>query len=457
MITGKDLIRLGFTPNKHFGDILKKLNQTTFSNDISDNTLREFVEMLMPKEPEQLLPFDVPVDYYRNIESTNSFEALNIKSVELTMDSLMKTPTLVAGAIMPDACPTGPVGQIPVGGIVVAENAIHPGFHSSDVCCSLMSTDLGFVNPALVMDAAFATTQFGPGGRKEHGGWEDMFYDNKHLVERILGNYFTKDYVVKAAKHLGTQGDGNHFLFVGISENTGHTHLVTHHGSRGFGASVFKKGMASAEKYRQKLSPKTSKHNAWIPYNTVEGEAYWEALQIVRDWTHLNHSSIHNRIANKLKIQYLHRMWNEHNFVFKDGNKFYHAKGATPLDNKFVPDSFDGLRLIPLNMSQPILVVKGETTETNLGFAPHGAGRNFSRSQHKLLLKNKTTESVFIEETKGLDVRFYSGKIDISELPSAYKNADNVISSMEKFGLGTIVDKILPYGTIMAGEFEKNW
>lgn len=453
--TGNTLIKLGFYPNKYFGKILEKLNESDLRG-FTDEDIKSAVSSMIPKEPEQLLPYDEAVGYYKNIEASNDFERDNIKSVEVTMDALMKTPTIVGGAIMPDACPVGG-GHIPVGGIVVTKNAIHPNFHSADVCCSLMSTDLGLIDPALVMDAAFSTTQFGPGGRKEHGGWEDTFYDNKFLVDKILGNHFTKDYVVKAAKHLGTQGDGNHFLFVGISEKTGHTHLVTHHGSRGFGSSVFKKGIAAAEKYRQVLSPKTDKINAWIPYDTVEGKAYWEALQIVRDWTHLNHSSIHNRIGNKLKVQYLHRFWNEHNFVFKDGNDFYHAKGATPLDAKFVPDSQDGLRLIPLNMAQPILVVKGKTTASNLGFAPHGAGRNISRAQHKRMLGNQTIEYRFKKETEGLDVRFFSGKIDISELPSAYKNADGVIEAMDKFGLGEIVDKIMPYGSIMAGEQEKKW
>ena len=33
----------------------------------------------------------------------------------------MKTPTLVGGAVMPDACPTGREGLIPVGGVVVAK------------------------------------------------------------------------------------------------------------------------------------------------------------------------------------------------------------------------------------------------------------------------------------------------------------------------------------------------
>ncbi|HIP47739.1 MAG TPA: RtcB family protein, partial [Lutibacter sp.] len=32
-----------------------------------------------------------------------------------------------------------------------------------------------------------------------------------------------KDMIQVARKHLGTQGDGNHFLFVGVSKKTGNT------------------------------------------------------------------------------------------------------------------------------------------------------------------------------------------------------------------------------------------
>jgi RNA-splicing ligase RtcB len=133
---------------------------------------------------------------------------------------------------------------------------------------------------------------------------------------------------------------------------------------------------------------------------------------------------------------------------------FYHAKGATPLDPKFMPD-ITGPRLIPLNMSEPVLIVEGATTKTNLGFAPHGAGRNISRTQHR---KSKTDsfETIFKEETQGLDVRFYSNEIDITELPSAYKNAQTVRDQMEQFGLGTVIDEVMPYGCIMAGDWQKN-
>jgi len=233
--------------------------------------------------------------------------------------------------------------------------------------------------------------------------------------------------------------------------------MVTHFGSRGFGAALYKQGMAIAEKFRKELSPRTIARNAWIPYETEEGKLYWEALQIIREWTKLNHTVLHDATLHKLGVEMQLRFWNEHNFVFKDGDLFYHAKGATPLDDKFVPDSYNGLRLIPLNMREPVLVVKGITTETNLGFSPHGAGRNISRSQHKRDKSHKTIEEIFHEETQGLDVRFHSRRIDISELPSAYKNAENVKNQIIKFGLGEVVDEILPYGCIMAGHQEEFW
>lgn len=233
--------------------------------------------------------------------------------------------------------------------------------------------------------------------------------------------------------------------------------MVTHHGSRGFGANLYKTGMRVAEQFRKDLSPMTNPKNAWIPYNSTAGENYWSALQIVRDWTKLNHETIHNAVLEKLGMDnYVDRYWNEHNFVFKEGDLFYHAKGATPLTKDFVPDSTNGLRLIPLNMSQPVLVVKGERNENNLGFAPHGAGRNVSRSKHKLSKGDKDIKDIFIEETKGIDARFFSGVIDISELPSAYKNAEMVKEQIKEFKLGEVVDEIMPYGSIMAGDWEQN-
>jgi len=91
------------------------------------------------------------------------------------------------------------------------------------------------------------------------------------------------------------------------------------------------------------------------------------------------------------------------------------------------------------------LFVEGSTTKTNLGFAPHGAGRNMSRTQHRKS-KTGTIMQIFKEETKGIDTRFFSKEIDITELPSTYKNAKTVRAQMDEFGLGTVIDEVMPYG-----------
>jgi tRNA-splicing ligase RtcB len=442
MITGKDLIDLGYRSGKWFKEAIEHAN----SNQLSGDSLKSYLKSI---RPEFMEPFKNPVDFYKNIKAESEEEIANVESVLSAMKGLMTTPTLVGGAVMPDACPTGE-GQIPVGGIVIARNAIHPAMHSADICCSVMMTSLGHISPEKVLDMAHSVTHFGGGGREE---FSLLPHD---LEEKLLGNRFlnTERSLGFAKAHLATQGDGNHFLFVGLSRKTGETVMVTHHGSRGLGANLYTQGMKVAEYFRKEISPATLEKNAWIPFDTEEGGSYWEALQLVREWTKLNHETIHNATAQKLNIDPYERFWNEHNFVFKEGDLFYHAKGATPLDDKFVPDSKEGLRLIPLNMSEPILIVKGKTTESNLGFAPHGAGRNISRSRHKRNNAHKTIEQIFKEETKGLDIRFFSGHIDISELPSAYKDATFVKRQMEEFGLGEVLDEIMPYGCIMAGDWQ---
>ena len=445
MISGKTLIELGFKPGKWFGDAIAFANEHNLQGTALSNYLTSV-------SPSIIDPYNEPLPFYKNIRAESELERVNVSQVFETMEELMKTPTLVSGAVMPDACPTGGKGQIPVGGIVSAKNAIHPAMHSADICCSVMMTNFGNIAPKDVLDKAHAITHFGGGGRK------DPFDLPKVLLQRIQENDFlNSERSINLAKgHLGTQGDGNHFLFIGQSKNTGDTIMVTHHGSRGFGANLYKNGMKIAEQFRREISPKTLTKNAWIPFDTAEGKSYWEALQIIRAWTKLNHAVLHDATYQGLKIEPVNRFWNEHNFVFKEDDLFYHAKGATPLADKFVPDSQNGLRLIPLNMSEPVLIVKGEVTANNLGFAPHGAGRNVSRSQHKRSKADQSIDEIFAEETAGLDIRFFSDHIDISELPSAYKNADQVQAQMKEFNLGEVVDEIIPYGCIMAGDWDRD-
>lgn len=436
-MTGKKLIEMGYKEGVWFGEVITYFNEHPEAEK-SDN-LKEIIEMFIPKY-KTYIQNETAVKYDKFIDASSEDELINLISVEETMDVVMKTPTVYKGAIMPDACPAGPIGHIPVGGVVVTDNAIHPSMHSADICCSVMITGYGSNDPKRVLDTVHNLTDFGAGPRKKPQKF-DLPLD---LYKKIEGNRFFSDKAkAMAFSHLGTQGDGNHFSFVGKSKNTGETCLVTHHGSRGLGAELYKAGMMCAEKWRKRLCPSLPSINAWIPYDTEDGEQYWEALQIVRDWTKLNHEVLHFGVREKVKYVSKLHFWNEHNFIFKQDNLFYHAKGSTPMF-EMIPDNSTGLRLIPLNMSEPVLVVSAHP-DNELGFAPHGAGRNLSRSQ---FIKRGAN---FEEETKGLDVRFYFSNPDISELPSAYKDAKQVKDQIIKYNLAIIEDEILPYGCIMAG------
>jgi len=444
------LIEAGLVPGRWFGKALAEANRILAEGGSRENAIATALAM----QPAAIVTLPLSDDarpYHRNIEAENELEIANLAKVDESMLELLRTPVVRAGAIMPDACPAGPLGTIPVGGVVVSEG-IHPGMHSADICCSMMITVFKDADPKSLLDAVQAVTYFGPGGRPRG----KQIRPSDGLMERFAANDLLTGISSVAIEHLGTQGDGNHFAYVGTLKSTGETALVTHHGSRGPGAKLYAKGMKLAERFRENLSPETLKQNAWIPADTADGDLYWEALQIIRAWTKENHEVIHDMAAASLGGSTTGRFWNEHNFVFrKSDGLFYHAKGATPAFDGWASDA-GNLTLIPLNMSEPVLITRGCNAENGLGFSPHGAGRNFSRTQHKRLHEGRSDEDIFAAETIGIDARFFSGVIDISELPSAYKDATAVRRQIETFKLAEIVDEVLPFGAIMAGDWEKN-
>lgn len=448
-VSGQDLISAGMKQGKWFKPALQAANKVLANGGSFEDGIRAAMEFAPP--PAVPLRARENVFFHENILADTPEEEANVTSVRKTMAELMRTPVIKAGAIMPDACPAGGAGTIPVGGIAVSE-AIHPGMHSADICCSMAISVFPDVSPKQLLDAVHEATHFGPGGR-ERG---KQICPPAEIMEAFEKNRYLMNHQSLAIEHFGTQGDGNHFAFVGTIRSSGETALVTHHGSRAPGARLYKEGMKVAETFRKTLSPETLKQNAWIPADTREGEEYWYALQIIRDWTKGNHLAIHDRAAEKLAAKVSDRFWNEHNFVFRRSDGlFYHAKGATPAFEGWAEDATD-LTLIPLNMAQPVLIARGKNADHGLGFSPHGAGRNFSRTHHKRLLAARSDAEIFAEETADVDARFFTGIPDISELPSAYKNAEAVRDQIKHFDLADIVDEVLPFGSIMAGDWQQN-
>lgn len=459
-LTGKDLIAMGWKPGPVFAEALEAARG--LDRDAALKAVRVVqaraeaaqarAEAARAERLAKSLPLQDGVPFRINVRPENPAEAENLAAVVRGFRGLVRTPTVVAAALMPDTCPAGAPNEIPVGGVVAARGAIHPGMHSADICCSMFVTRLQGRDPKDVLDAGAKVTHFGPGGRRD-----GRFSPPAHLLAAFARNPFLKDAKLLAAAHsnFATQGDGNHFFYVGTGAD-GESTIVTHHGSRGVGAMLYKAGLEVAERFRQELSPETDPVNAWIPTASREGEAYWEALQLVREWTRLSHQAIHDAVAEELRATITDRLWNEHNFVFREDDVIWHAKGSTPIHAPFLPDT-DGRQIVPLNMAQPVLIVRGTRNDRNLGFAPHGAGRNMSRTAHrKLYPKDMPDEEIVRLETAGIDARFFCPDVDVTELPSAYKDAASVRRDMEHFGLCEVVEEIAPYGCVMGGDFEKN-
>jgi RNA-splicing ligase RtcB len=397
----------------------------------------------------------------------------------------MRTPTIEHGVVMPDACPAGnALGTIPVGG-AVASRAIHPAFHSADICCSMhVSLFAPGTATATFMEAVQASTRFGPGSRRREHWVPDAITDELASTR----NPFLKDLEQRAKSQLADQGDGNHFTYLGYLKVTprlkrkliksgrqelaealqGHDEvlaLVSHHGSRDLGAQVYKRGLDAAVEHTRKVSPDTPPHQVWLDPDSKEGEAYWEALGYVARWTKRNHEMVHERTAARLGIRPLAAFGNEHNFVWKrtDG-LFHHGKGATPAWRDEADHPLLGV--IPLNMAEPVLLVLGKDNAALGSFAPHGAGRNKSRTQllRELGLAGLPTaeflarsRKLLAEQTEGLDIRFFFDRPDVSETPVAYKSAAAVRRQIERFDLAEVIGEIRPLGCLMAGDYDKPW
>jgi RNA-splicing ligase RtcB len=450
-ITGATLINWGFKPGSWFKPAISAAEEARLAGE-DETAIRAIIEQFAPSPPISLRERG-DLSHHMNIRAESPDETSNVEAVLQHMAELMRVRTIVAGAVMPDACPSDKaLGTIPVGGVIAAKNAIHPGMHSADICCSMAATFFEDAAPTAILDAGMAMSHFGGGGRPRG----QQFKPDSGLLERFENNPFLKELMSAAIEHFATQGDGNHFFYVGRVASSGQIALVTHHGSRKPGAMLYKAGMAVAEKTRQQISPETPWQNAWIVADSKEGEAYWEALQIIREWTKQSHYKIHDLIAEALGLRVAHRFWNEHNFVFrKTDGLFYHAKGATPAFDGWAEDA-SGLTLIPLNMAEPILIARGRNADNGLGFAPHGAGRNFSRGDYMRRNGGKTEAEMIAEQAPGIDVRYFCGIPDISELPNAYKNATAVRRQISEYGLADIVDTIEPIGNIMAGDWQRN-
>ncbi|AZI42937.1 RtcB family protein [Deinococcus psychrotolerans] len=345
------------------------------------------------------------------------------------MNVAMRLPITRAGALMPDAH----VGYgLPIGGVLAAENAVIPYGVGVDIGCSMRLSV--FAVPADTLKTAEALallqkhTRFGAGvsfERRErigHDVLDEAVWDDQPILRRLHD---------KAADQIGSSGSGNHFAEfgsftlgqseLGLDAGT-YLALLTHSGSRGFGAQVAGHFTKLAESLHPTLHP-SAKKLAWLSLDSEEGQAYWQAMNLAGRYALANHEQIHARIAKALGQTPALSAHNSHNLAWKEqvggSELIVHRKGATPA-------AAGQLGLIPGSMADPGYLVRGKGHAPSLASASHGAGRQLGRKAAQNTL-SKSEVSAYLKD-KG--VTLLGGGID--EAPQAYKRIQDVIAAQSE-------------------------
>ncbi|HEY0784213.1 MAG TPA: RtcB family protein [Thermoanaerobaculia bacterium] len=351
-------------------------------------------------------------------------EGLDAEAIQ-QMERACQLPVSVAGALMPDAH----VGYgLPIGGVLATDNAVIPYAVGVDIACRMKMTVLDLPVRDLerkadrLRKAIEAETRFGIGAafheRREHA-----VLDEDWSVSPI-----TRQNRDRAWSQLGTSGSGNHFVELGVFTATDpvlglpageHLALLSHSGSRGTGAQVCSHYSRRAVELHPEL-PKELRRLAWLPLDSVDGQEYWAAMELMGRYAAANHELIHRSIAAHLGAEVLLDLENHHNFAWKE-NHFgrdvvVHRKGATPAGEGV-------LGIIPGSMAAPGFVVRGKGQPDSLRSAAHGAGRAMSR---KAALASFTWERAK-RLLKERGVTLLSAGLD--EVPGVYKDIHQVMAA----------------------------
>jgi len=455
MISGNDLKNIGFTEGKALGLALEFVEQhyTDLSIDDKLALLKQILDnpssfindaILAPVAAELLKPADETIALNVAGKSYQIYGADAIEQGALhQMETAMKLPVTVAGALMPDAHQGY---GLPIGGVLATKNAVIPYGVGVDIGCRMCMTLYNL--PVTILDEKkddlkkmlVNNTKFGQATFKKPKDHE--IFARKEFSELSI----VREMKDRAWQQIGSSGGGNHFVEFGIVEVLNpineyklapgqYLAVLSHSGSRGLGANI-------ARHYTKiamdtcKL-PQEAKHLAWLDLNTEEGQEYWLAMNLAGDYASACHHQIHERMAIGLRETPLAMIENHHNFAWKEkdanGNELIvHRKGATPAGKGM-------LGIIPGSMATPGFIVRGKGLAESINSASHGAGRTMSRTKAKQTILPGHVNK-FLKEA---GVELIGSGLD--EAPMAYKDIHQVMNSQKELVevLGSFMPKIV--------------
>jgi tRNA-splicing ligase RtcB (3'-phosphate/5'-hydroxy nucleic acid ligase) len=467
MMNGNDLIKIGYAQNKALGLALE-VATTAFEGYNDTQILTKMKKVL--KDPnkftndETLAPVAFALIQEAETAAANAVIPLKVEvppfvvygaehiepGATRQMETAMRLPVTVAGALMPDAHQGY---GLPIGGVLATKNAVIPYGVGVDIGCRMalsvfdIPEEHFFDNRSMYKRELIAHTAFGAGNgfKGSHRAYHQV------LDRKEFGlNAFIRNLHDKAFTQLGSSGGGNHFVEWGIiafNEDDAETGvpkgrylaLLTHSGSRGLGATI----AGHYTKLAKELCklPQEAANLAYLSLDSEAGQEYWAAMNLAGDYASACHEVIHRKLTKAIGATVLTKVENHHNFAWKEmlnGEEvIVHRKGATPAGAGV-------MGIIPGSMTEPGFLVRGKGETNALHSASHGAGRQMSRTQAVKNVKKADLQAILQE--KG--VTLIGGGLD--EAPMAYKNIHQVMAAQES--LVHVVAKFTPKMVRMADD-----
>lgn len=291
---------------------------------------------------------------------------------------------------------------------------------------------------------------------------------SKEFIKQLKCNRDLSD-PKRLYRAIGSLGGGNHFLEIDTSEDGKYLYLIVHTGSRGIGKQVAdfyqklaRKNLSGWDKLMEEQNRMIAEYKAAgrrselqeaikklhasfkmracpVPDDLayLEGkyiDDYLYDSKLCGEWSKLNRRLIAHLIINWLE----QNGYADLNCDEKPFESIHNYIGEDKIIRKGAISAYDGeLGLIPLNMRDGSLIVRGKGDVDHLYSNGHGSGRKMSRTQAFNTLKLDDFE----ESMKGI----YSETIDestIDEAPMVYKPSGEVIENLK--GNADIVKTIKP-------------
>ncbi|NYG07349.1 tRNA-splicing ligase RtcB [Phycicoccus badiiscoriae] len=224
---------------------------------------------------------------------------------------------------------------------------------------------------------------------------------------------------------LGSLGSGNHFIEVSLDEQD-RVWAFLHSGSRGVGNKIAQHHIAVARQLMERYwIDLPDRDLAYLVEGTDEFWAYIRELRWAQHYALLNRDEMMDRVLRQLgeflgtPVVEHERVNCHHNFTQQE----HHWGRQLWVSRKGAIEAKAGqLGLIPGSMGTRSYVVEGLGNAVALNSAPHGAGRQYSRSA----ARKRFTHEQLREAMQGIEFRDTEAFLD--EIPGAYKDIDQVMA-----------------------------